>query len=204
MFRSTVRLGAIVTLAAFGAAPVAAQSAQRFSVQLSGLGAKLSGNAFEDLGTGSGFEVQGRYNRNAFSIGGGFQQTWHSLVDVDDKVKLGGVFVEPRYVIPTKSNSAAPYASARVSILKESIAFDVPAGRVTGSASGATINGGGGVLVRLADRLNLDLGVTWGYTNFGKVDFKLDGTPITETNGIDAGSGSNFVFRVGVALGIGR
>ena len=189
---------------AFGLAGVAAaQSAQEVSVQASVLGASLSGSEFEGWQTGSGFEGQVRYNPSAFSIGVGFQLTRHSLEGYDDKVSLGGGFVEPRYVIPTKSNSVAPYVSARFSVLRESGSLVVPEGDVSVAASGLTLNGGGGLLVRLSDRVNLDLGATWGYTNFGDFTTKLNGTVVPGFSGIDAGSGTNLVIRVGVAVGLG-
>lgn len=193
-----------LALAAVMAAEAVAQSAQKASIQVSALGASLSGDEFGGWGTGSGFEAQVRYNPGALSIGGGFQLTKHSLEGFDKKVSLGGAFVEPRYIIPTKSNKAAPYVSLRFSILRESGSVDVPAGEVSVAASGLTLNGGGGVLIRLARTMNLDLGATWGYTNFGDVTTKLDGQVVSGLSGIDAGSGTNFVFRAGIAVGIGK
>lgn len=196
-----VAAGLALSLAASG---LAAQSAQKASVQVSALGASLGGQEFTGWGTGSGFEAQIRYNPSSLSIGGGFQLTKHSLEGFDSKVNLGGVFVEPRYIIPTKSNKVAPYVALRLSLLRESGTFDAQAGKVTVAASGFTFNGGGGVLFRLAKTLNLDLGATWGKTNFGKVTTKLNGTVVPQASGIDAGSGTNFVFRAGLALGLGK
>lgn len=195
---------AAIALVAAMAGPALAQSAQKVSIQASALGAALSGDEFEGWGTGSGVEAQIRYNPSAFSIGVGFQLTRHSLEGFDDNVSLGGGFLEPRYVIPTRSNSVAPYVSLRFSVLRESGSLEVTQGKVTVAASGLTFNGGGGVLFRLAQRVNLDLGVTWGYTNFGDVTTKLNGTVVPAFSGIDAGSGTNVVMRVGVAVGLGN
>jgi hypothetical protein len=126
------------------------------------------------------------------------------LEDTDQKVHLSGGFVEPRYVIATKSNSVAPYISARFSVLRESANFDVQGNAAEVSASGVTLNGGGGLLFRLAERVNLDVGATWGYTNFGKGTAKLNGQEIPGLTGFEAGSGSNLVLRAGIALGIGK
>ena len=190
-----------LALAAVGST-AAAQSAQKISIQVSALGASLSGSEFEGWGTGSGFEGQVRYNPSAFSIGGGFQQTQHALEGFDDKVNLGGVFVEPRYVIATKSNSVAPYVSLRLSVLKESGTIRDGTDELTVSASGLTFNGGGGVLFRLSNAVNLDAGITWGKTNFGTATVKLNGTEV-DIPGLEPGSGTNAVFRIGVAIGIG-
>lgn len=195
---------AAIALVVAMAGPALAQSAQKVSIQASALGAALSGDEFEGWGTGSGVEAQIRYNPSAFSIGVGFQLTRHSLEGFDDNVSLGGGFLEPRYVIPTRSNSVAPYVSLRFSVLRESGSLEVTQGKVTVAASGLTFNGGGGVLFRLAQRVNLDLGVTWGYTNFGDVTTKLNGTVVPAFSGIDAGSGTNVVMRVGVAVGLGN
>lgn len=201
---SPVRLLAIGVSVSLFTSAAAAQSAQKFSIQVSALGAKLSGDAYEGIGTGIGFEAQVRYNISAFSIGAGFQTTSHSLEDTDQKVHLSGGFVEPRYVIATKSNSVAPYISARFSVLRESANFDVQGNAAEVSASGVTLNGGGGLLFRLAERVNLDVGATWGYTNFGKGTAKLNGQEIPGLTGFEAGSGSNLVLRAGIALGIGK
>ncbi len=200
MLRRTILLGALGAALATNAA---AQSAQKVSVQASALGASLSGDGFEGWGTGSGFEAQIRYNPSALSFGGGFQLTRHGLEGFDNKVSLDGVFFEPRYVIPTKSNSVAPYASLRISVLKESGTVDDGVDEVKLSASGLTFNGGGGVLFRLTQTLNLDVGVTWGYTNFGDLSAEVNGTPVA-LPGLDAGSGTNAVFRVGLAIGLGK
>lgn len=201
--RMRIPAAAVVLVAAL-AGTTFAQSAQKVSLQASALGAALSGDEFEGWGTGSGVEAQIRYNPSAFSIGAGFQSTRHSLEGFDDKVSLSGAFLEPRYVIPTKSNSVAPYVSLRFSVLRESGSLEVTQGKVTVAASGLTFNGGGGLLVRLAQRVNLDVGATWGYTNFGELTTKLNGTVVPGFSGIDAGSGTNLVMRVGVAVGLGN
>jgi hypothetical protein len=194
----------VLALATALVAPLAGQSAQKFSIQASALGASLSGTEFEGWGTGTGIELQGRYNHSAVSFGGGFQLTKHSLDGFDSKVTLGGIFFEPRYVIATNSNSLAPYLALRLSILRESGSFVSLAGEdVDVSASGFTVNGGGGLLVRLANSVNLDLGLTIGKTNFGEADIKVDGQPIV-IPGLDPGSGTSIIFRAGIAVGIGK
>ena len=204
MLSSARCFGSTLAIASALVGSAAAQSAQKASLQVSLLGASLSGEEFTGWGTGTGFEAQVRYNPSAFSIGGGFQLTKHSLEDFTEKVSLGGVFVEPRYVIPTKSNKAAPYLAARVSILRESGSFDATAGKVDVSASGLTLNGGGGVLIRLARTLNLDLGLTFGRTNFGTPTVKLNGQTVAIPELEGKRSGSSVIFRAGIAVGLGK
>ena len=73
-------------------------------------------------------------------------------------------------------------------------------GDVSGSATGVTLNGGGGVLVEGQLRLNLDVGSTYGYTKFGNFVVR------NASNGLKvsgpSGSGSNLVVRIGLALGL--
>lgn len=206
--RRTVSIGFMVfaTLGTGGAGALHAQSAQRLSGQVSLLSATVFGEEFEGWGSGVGFEGQLRYTHSAWSIGGGWQQTSHSVdeneVDLsgfDVSLKLSGPFIEPRYVIPTRSSTVAPYLSARFSILRESGSITDGFERATFSASGGTINGGGGILIRAGDRINVDIGATYGYTSFGEGTIRYSGG--TDTS--EATSGSNVIVRIGVSIGIG-
>lgn len=176
------------------------QSAQRWSAQGSLLSVAPSGDAYEGLSSGFGFELQGRYTPSAFSLGAGYQRSSHDL-DFDDgtseTVALGGVFLEPRYVLDVGSGSYAPYLSARIAFLSQSVEIE----GIEASASGTQLNAGGGVLVRLTPRMNLDLGLTYGAIDFDDVELVFEG----ETFVIDgtSGSGRNLVLRVGVTVGIG-
>lgn len=175
-----------------------AQSNQRYSIQASLLRAQLLGDAYPGFAGGYGAEVQLRYTHSALSVGGGYQTTQHALAGFSDKVSLSGVFVEPRYVlVGLIRGSVAPYLSSRLSLLQQKISVQ----GLSSSATGLTINVGGGVLVRLTRRVNGELGVTYGVTNFG--DFTLR-QPNGETSSGPSGSGSNIVMRAGIAIGLFR
>lgn len=194
--------GAVV----LGGGAAGAQTAQRVSIQASGLFAGLFGSAFDEIKSGFGGEAQIRFTPGAWSIGGGVQYTIHKTSgdaeSVIPKVKLAGIFVEPRYVIDAGSQSFAPYLSARLAVSQMSFTL---ADQFQGlginidKPTGPTINGGGGVLVRLSNRANLDVGATFGYTRFK--DIVISGGGQSET--VQVGSGTNLVFRVGLAFGIG-
>jgi opacity protein-like surface antigen len=180
-----------------------AQSAQTFSIQGSLLHENGWGEAFnwpgvEDMPGGFGAEVQFRYNPGkAISWGGGIQttrHTWNDLSDNEWTLDMIGLFLEPRYVLPFGGSGFAPYLAARLALTRQSV--EVPG--ISGSATGQTINGGGGVLVRLAPRVNLDLGATYGYTRFGR--FSFEGTSTAFPNG----NGTNLITRVGLAIGLGK
>jgi hypothetical protein len=183
----------------------AGQSAQRFSVQGSALSENVYGDAFQwtengKLPAGFGGELQLRVNTaSPFSIGAGVQGTWHSWDDDEGdqwKLRMVGAFLEPRYILPG-GNSVVPYLSARLALT--SLKLEIPCCEISGDATGKTINGGGGFLIKLTSRLNLDVGATFGYTSFG--DFEFNNSPGT---GFATGSGTNLIGRVGLAFGLGN
>jgi hypothetical protein len=202
--RSSVLLSLAALLA--WSAPSGAQSAQRLSLQFSGLFVGVSGDAYEGLDSGPGFEAQFRFNPSAFSIGVGFQASNHTL-DLGDfgseDVMLAGGFIEPRYVFDIGQDRYAPYASARLAYLKQSIDLDIDGESVSASANGTQLNVGGGVLLRLSSRVNLDIGATIGRINFDDVEVSIPGEGTATVDG-SSGSGQNLVLRVGLAIGLGR
>ena len=158
-----------------------AQSAQALSVQVSGLYIGFGGSAYSDMSTGAGGEAQLRYTSGAMSLGIGYQITRHTMEGEEGHMSNSGAFIEPRYVFSTSSPSLAPYVSARLGLLHMS-------GIMEETSNGGNVNFGGGVLMRLTSRANLDFGATYGYTRF--------------SGGI-TGSGSDLVLRAGFALGLG-
>ncbi len=190
-----------LTVLVLASSVAGAQTAQRLSVQASGLFVTLSGDAYSSLKNGPGFEAQLRFNPGALSFGGGFQFSNHDIdaTDVDGSIRLFGAFFEPRYVIPAPSAMLAPYVSARLAYLRQSLNLE----GFEGNSNGLQINGGGGVLVRLGSNVNVDLGATFGYIDFGESTVTDKSTGI-ETKTADADSGTNWVFRIGLAFGLGR
>ncbi len=175
-----------------------AQSAQRLSIQGSGLFINLFGNAFSNAKAGYGFEAQVRYTPSALSLGAGFQYTRHSLEGTDLHANLVGGFFEPRYVFSTSSSSLFPYLSGRFYVVQ--LRSTNEAAQIRTTSTGVAANGGGGVLVRLASRVNLDLGATFGYCKFGEFKSEDLVTGITGTS--EGNNGTNVVGRVGLTLGI--
>jgi hypothetical protein len=173
-----------------------AQSAQPFSLQASGLVNGVFGDVFSGLQDGIGAEAQFRYTPGALSVGAGFQFTVHELQGRTENARLYGGFIEPRYRIHAGSNVVAPYVSARLSVLK--VGFS--GGDLSLSSTFMQLNGGGGLLIRLGSRLNLDVGATFGYNRLGNgtLTSKASGTAIP----VESSSGSNVVIRVGLAIGL--
>ncbi|MFN2567288.1 MAG: hypothetical protein ABR499_20010 [Gemmatimonadaceae bacterium] len=210
--RRLAGVGAVAVLICL-APPLRGQTAQPISVQLSGLYEGLSGDAFEDMRPGVGVEAQLRYTRGAWSVGLGYQTVRHRYGFcyvplsgggcarvIPARITGSGIFFEPRYVFDAGSDVFAPYVSGRFSIVRQSDTGDP---LFDFSVTGSSANGGGGLLVRVTPRVNFDAGATFGYTRFSSyraVD-KETGDVITGSAG--GAAGSNFVLRVGVAIGIG-
>lgn len=221
MFHRSALMAAIAV--ATLSTPALSQSAQRWSVQASGLYVGLFGNAYEGLESGPGAEVQVRVTPSLWSYGAGLQYSTHALKNNSNyNVGLSGVFFEPRRVFDLGSSKYAPYMSGRIAFLSLSADLgDRRAGRVTRradsplslsvaqqraglklSASGFQGNIGGGVLTRLSPRVNLDLGITLGAIRFGTAKLKQDGDVIDESQAT-TGTGQNIVVRAGLAIGLG-
>ncbi len=206
MRRPLIFLSAVTFIAAT-ASTTHAQSAQRWSLQVSGIGVGVQGEAYEGLSSGPGLEAQVRLTPSVWSFGLGLQASTHSI-DLGDgsseDVALAGIFLEPRRVIDVGSSTFAPYVSARLSFLQQSLELDAGNGStVSASASGAQINGGGGLLFRLSPRVNLDLGATYGLINFGDVVVSATGLGTVTVDG-SSGTGRNLVMRLGLAIGLGK
>lgn len=158
-----------------------AQTAQRFSIQISALGVQLTGEPNEELAFGGGGELQVRWNPSAFSIGIGGQTTRHELDRVT--VTFKGGFIEPRYILTSLGESVGLYVSGRLMSLDAT--FEVAG--IERSIEGTAVSGGGGLLIRLGGRLNGELGVTIGKEFY-------DG---------NAAEGATVVTRIGLAIGLG-
>jgi hypothetical protein len=208
------RILAALALALTVPAAAHAQTGQRYSVQGSGLFAALFGKAFEEINNGAGLELQFRVTPGQLSVGGGLQFTVHKPTEgageFFETIRLTGLFVEPRYVIDVGSARYAPYLSARLAI--SAMSFVIADGATQPDVeltieepTGPTINGGGGFLIRLGSRVNLDVGATFGYTKFDDITIRAENT----TNGqevtarVAIGSGTNMVLRAGLAIGLG-
>jgi hypothetical protein len=191
MLRSTKSAGLLVLLMLL-APPLSAQSAQMWSLQVSGLGSLPFGGGLDRVTPGPGWEAQLRVNPTMWSFGFGVEQTFHTVEGNSARsVDLLGGFFEPRRVIDIGSNSAAVYLAARFALSQVKVSEG--GGSLTGN--GFTINGGGGLLVRLGGRANLDLGMTIGHKKLGSVEYP--------SGPEDMGTGTNAIARMGLAFGLG-
>ena len=201
--RTSVLTGALALLGATTVPALHAQSAQRFSVQASGLAVSTLGEAYEGMNAGGGLEAQLRYTPGLWSFGLGWQLSTHSIEESnlgDDSVLLSGVFFEPRRTFDVGSSRFAPYASARLAYLRESVDPEVEGQSFNASASGTQLNVGGGMLLRVSPRVNVDLGATFGMINFGDLKLTVPGSGTMNLG--SSGSGQNVVVRAGLSVGM--
>lgn len=191
MTSSTARLAALLAAMALLPASVSAQSAQQFSLQVSGLAALPFGGGLTNVEAGYGWEAQLRINPSAFSVGAGAEQTFHEVSNSTREIAFLGGFIEPRYVVDIGSDNMVLYLSARAAVSQITLSV----GTFESTGTGYTLNGGGGLLFPLGERINLDVGATVGYKDLGVLDLP--------TGTFDLGTGTNAVGRVGLAIGLG-
>jgi hypothetical protein len=199
--RLTSRLLSAALLASL-ALPLGAQTRSTWSVQGSGLLAGLGGDAYAGIEPGAGFELQVRRRLNPYwSLGCGFQGTYHSFSELAGDVKLQGGFCEPRKLVDVGSERVFPYLSARGSILQQSVSDPIG---FEGSATGFTMNLGAGIMLPFGSGAGryptvLEFGASAGYTSFG--DFSAT-SPSGQTLTNSTGGGYNFILRIGLAVGL--
>jgi hypothetical protein len=94
-------------------------------------------------------------------------------------------------VVDIGSDNAVLYLSARAAISQ----IELSVGTFSSTGTGYTLNGGGGFLFPLGNRVNLDVGATIGYKDLGILDLP--------TGTLDLETGWNVVSRIGLAIGLG-
>ena len=184
--------GAVALVGLLHAPALPAQSAQPYAAQLSAFFTTITAGSTQVFGAGA--EVQQRFNRvyasegfGALSVGVGGQYTVHAKVN--DRLKIAGVFLEPRYVPPTSWNSFFPYLSARVALQRLNGEFEFAE---DGSTSGSAYGAGAGFAVRLSRTMNLDAGAQLVRQQFGDIGV-LSFKPFT-----------TYTAKVGLSIGYPR
>lgn len=176
-----MRQGILVLLAVLLTCPserASGQSSSPISIQGSILIQTLGDEDVDVYSAGAGLEGLIRFSKGALSVGVGGQYTIHEGEMALD-LTMYGPFIEPRLVFPLDSDQFAPYASVRL-------------GHTTGTAeallgsdveySFTYFNVGGGILVNLTRRINMDFGGT-----IGRI--------------VDGGSGFDMTTRAGISIG---
>ncbi len=169
-----------------------AQNAQPYAAQLSAFFTTI--RAGSDNVPGIGVELQQRFNRlyasesfGALSLGLGGHYTVHSKVR--DRLQIGGLFVEPRWVPATGSVNVYPYLSARLAVQRMTGEFQFAE---SGSSNGTAFGIGGGVAVKVTRRINIDAGAQLIRQQFGDIGV-LQFAPLT-----------TYTAKIGLSVGYPR
>jgi hypothetical protein len=197
-----------IGLALLAAAPITpghTQTRQRTSIQLSAIYQHVSGDIARLTEAGRGFEAQLRVTPGQWSIGGGIDAIWHEqgiaipspfVPSISVSTLFIGGFLEPRFVLPVTGRRVAPYLSGRLGIARARRNETQGASTTDETSTGYTANAGGGVLIRVARRLNFDAGATMGLLKWTAMSGD-DGAPQDVT-------GTDVIVRLGASVGIGR
>ena len=181
-------LGCALTLTTAVADAARAQSAQPWSLQASGLLTTINIGIGGSNVAGGGVEGQLRYTSGLWSLGGGVQYSSHT--SAGDNVKLSGLFVEPRPTFVVSSPRVGPYLALRGAVLRQSNNFGT-------SSNGYAVGGGGGVIVALTDRVNLDGGAAVLRQSLGGIT--LDGENVERP----ISTLTSYVVKAGISIGFG-
>lgn len=199
------RLITAVTFAALLSEPLHAQLLSTWSAQGSGLFGGYGGDdSFRGVDEGWGFEAQLRWRISSlWSLGCGFQGTYHDFIGFQGQARFEGVFCEPRRVIDFGSKKVYPYLAVRTAYMyrnyNDSTDFDA-------SSNGFIGNVGAGVMVSLGRWTRnypvvLDLGGSAGYASFARIARVLpNGVVFTRSSA----TGYNGLLRAGVSIGFGN
>ena len=186
--RRAGRLAGGLMALALMSAPLAAQSRELVSLQVSGEVVFPT----EDYGVLEksatlGWEAQTRFTFGRFSVGAGYQRSTvfksdASVGDITATLSVG--FVEPRYVLGVFGNVAAPYVAARIGY--GGLLVRSPSDLVRSTDNSFIYGGGLGVIFQVASRVGIDVGAQYFVADF--------------TGG--QGSAGYFLTRLGVSVGL--
>jgi hypothetical protein len=164
--------------------PVSAQTRQPVSLHLSAVTTQFN----TDEGTSSrgvGGEAQLRYTAGRFSFAVGGQYTTHDVGG--QSFQIGGALIEPRVLLDLGLDAFAPYLALRGAVTQ---VMNSPDGV---STIGREYGGGGGFIVVLGSRVNLDVGAALTRASYA-----------TDVSGFSSRfTATNVVAKAGFSIGIG-
>jgi hypothetical protein len=197
-------LFALPLLAALVSSPLDAQTRRRyppqsrreppsFAIDAGGLFTSLRGDALGNVGDGTGFDVMASLGSSIFSIGAGYQRSWHSRPGNEDDVIVDGGFLEPRLALPWAAGNFTPYVMGRAARLTRRPP-DTGVGSGEPKVNGTALGLGAGTLLWLAENVQINTAIMW-------QDLRFDRAQGIPTGGTTRVSGSQWGLRAGVTLG---
>lgn len=166
-----------------------------FAVEGAGLFTSLRGNALGNVGDGTGFDAMASIGSGIFSIGAGYQRSYHSRPLNDDDVVVHGGFIEPRLALPIATGNFTPYALLRASRLTRRPPDDGP-GSNEPSVKGTALGLGAGTLFWLTDNVQINTAIMWQDLRFDRAEGVT--VPIGSSS---RATGSQWALRAGLMIG---
>lgn len=166
-----------------------------FAIDAGGLFTSVRGDALGNVGDGTGFDVMGSIGSDIFSLGAGYQRSWHSRPGNEDDVIVDGGFIEPRLALPFAHGNFTPYVLGRAARLTRrppnaGVGSNEP--KVNGTALGL----GAGTLLWLAENVQINTAIMWQDLRFDRAQ----GLSVP-AGGTSRVTGSHWGLRAGLTLG---
>jgi len=198
-------LFALPLLASLASSPLDAQTRRRtypshrreppsFALDAGGLFTSLRGDALGNVGDGTGFDVMGSIGSSVFSLGAGYQRSWHSRPGNEDDVIVDGGFLEPRLALPWAAGNFTPYVLGRAARLTRRPP-DTGVGSGEPKVNGTALGLGAGTLLWLAENVQINTAIMWQDLRFDRAQ----GLPLPGSS--SRVTGSHWGLRAGLTLG---
>lgn len=166
-----------------------------FALDAGGLFTSLRGDALGNVGDGTGFDVMASIGSGIFSLGAGYQRSWHGRPGNEDDVLVDGGFVEPRIALPFAVGNFTPYVLGRASRLTRRPP-DNGIGSTEPKVNGTALGVGAGTLFWLASNVQINTAIMWQDLRFDRAQ-GLTG-PVGTAN---RATGSHWGLRAGLTIG---
>lgn len=198
---------ALPLVSALVAAPLDAQQRRRgsvpqhrreppmFALDAGGLFTSIRGNALGNVGDGTGFDVMASVGSGIFSLGAGYQRSWHSRPGNEDDVIVDGAFIEPRLALPFAVGNFTPYVLGRASRLTRRPP-DTGVGSTEPKVKGTALGLGAGTLFWLTSNVQINTAIMWQDLRFDRAQ-GLTG-PVGSASRV---TGSHWGLRAGLTIG---
>ena len=203
--RISFRLLSAATLVVAVQSPLGAQLRSNWSIQASGLFSDYTGDSFSHINSGWGLEIQARRKiTTLWTVGCGFQGTYHAHRAPSGDVRFEGGFCEPRKAWALNDERVYPYIGLRGAFVHRSDTNN-DSTSFNASANGWTTNLGAGLMVPVGARTSrypflIELSGSIGYASFDNLVFdRPDQIIVTSRPG---GHGMMYMLRAGVAMGL--
>jgi hypothetical protein len=162
-----------------------------FALDAGGLFTSLRGDALGNVGDGTGLDIMGSIGSGVFSLGAGYQRSWHSQPNNGDDVVVDGGFIEPRIALPFATGNFTPYVLGRAARLTRRPP-NAGVGSSDPTVKGTALGIGLGNLFWLTDNVQLNTAVMWQDLRFDRAQ---------GSSGASRATGSQWALRAGLTIG---